>query len=391
MVDNFIEAIVPRNIARGMQVLRKLTFMPWLVNSDYSADAANRGAIIEVPLPPEIAVDDVIPANIPPVGVPFRVDVAPIPLDFWKKARFTLPADELAKIVDGETSRFLDSAATRLAETVNLDIINKMYKRSYTFVGDTVSVPFEDGSTIRAQESRRLLDESLAPQEYRHMVLNLIADQYASGLDIFRSYEKSGQNETLRTGLIGTQINFDWWRTQQMPTHISAIGLSDSYQINSTTHAIDDTSVAIEPSPTNNPVDFVEGDLFFVAGDTQSYVVTKATPVGLGSGDLILEYLPKARTAFANDALISTIPSHSISLAFQQDSTGFAARRRIEDRISQGLGGKVIETMTDLDTGLPLTYIIDNEYHQSSHEFSILCGTGVIRPEHIVRIIGAVT
>lgn len=365
--------------------------MPLLVNSSYSTDAVNPGAIIEVPLPPDIPVEDVVPSHIPPVGVPFRVGVAPIPLDYWKRARFSLPADEVAKIVRGEVSRFLDSAATNLAEDVNRDILDRMYKRSYTFVGDTVSTAFADGSTLRAQEARTLLDKARAPQQFRHMVLDLLSDQFASGLDIFRSYEKSGQIETLRTGLIGTQINFDWWRTQQTPVHISATGLSDSYQVNSTTHAIGDTSVTIEASPTNNPVDFIEGDLFFVAGDTQSYVVTKATPVGLGSGDLILEYLPEAQTAFVDDALISTVPSHTVSLAFQQDSTGFAARRRIEDAILQGIGGKVVRTMVDVDTGLPLTYIIEGEYHQSAHEFSILCGTGVIRPEHIVRIIGQIT
>ncbi len=364
--------------------------MPWLVNSDYSADAVNPGAIIEVPLPPTILVEDVIPSNIPPVGVPFKVDVAPIPLDFWKRARFSLNADEVAKIVNGEVSRFLDSAATVLAEAVNADILDRMYRKSYTFVGDTISTPFETGTTLRAQEARRLLDSAKAPQRGRHMVLDLLADQFASGLDIFRAADQSGQTETLRTGLIGTKINFEWWRTQQTPVHISAIGLSDSYQINSTTHAPGDTSVAIEASPSNNPVDFVPGDLFFVAGDSQSYVVTNSTPVGLASGELVLEYLPEARTPFANDALISTIPSHTISLAFQSDSTGFAARRRIEDAILQGIGGKVVETMIDVDTGLPLTYMIEPEYHQTAHEFSILCGTGVIRPEHIIRIIGQI-
>ena len=385
MVANLITKIQPKILAAGMEVLKDKIFMPRLINSSYSNDAAKKGANIHIPLPPEIIVEDVVPSHIPPPNVPFEVDAAIIELEQWRRAAFALTAEEIDQILADQPSTYLETAATRLAEDINRYIIQKMYLASFNYVGDPTEVAFSDGTSDLAQKARRFLDVERAPSENRFIVLNPYADEKAAGLQLFIRVDQSGSDRTLRTGEIGNRINFSWWRTQQFEDHITADGLDGAYQIDSVDHQVGARQVNISQITGSENVDFAEGDIFYVAGDSQSYVVKRAAGV---NSTLQLEYSPKAKTAWASDAIISVLPSHSVSLAFQMASTGFAARPRIEDKIQAALGGKAVRTINEVETGLPLTYIIDPQYHETSHEFSILCGCGVIRPQHIVRIIG---
>ncbi|MDJ0712884.1 MAG: P22 phage major capsid protein family protein [Prochloraceae cyanobacterium] len=385
MVANILNEIMPKILSKGMEVLKDKIFITRRINTDYSNDASKKGASIYIPLPPKIIVEDVIPSHIPPPNTPFEVEAAIITLERWRRSAFALTAEQIMQIRDDEPNDFLKTAATRLAEDINRYILGKMYRASFNYIGDPTQTAFSDGTSELAQKARRILDVEQAPSEDRSIVLNPYADEKAAGLQLFIRVDQSGSDTTLRTGEIGNRINFSWWSTQQMPDHITADGLDGAYQIDSTTHQPGDKQVTISLVTGSPNVDFVEGDLFHVAGDSQSYVVTRAAGI---NSTLLLEYSPKAKTAWADDAIISVVPSHSVNLAFQRTSTGFAARPRIEDMIQMQLGGKAVDTIVDLDTGLPLTYIIDPQYHETSHEYSILCGCGVIRPEHIVRIIG---
>ncbi|MDJ0723756.1 MAG: P22 phage major capsid protein family protein [Prochloraceae cyanobacterium] len=387
MVVNVIQDIVPSIRATGAAVLRAYNLFPNLINSSYSVDARQPGSAVEVSIPPTITTRKVVPGNIHPASTPFTVGSVPIVLDFFEESEFGLPEDELGKIQNREVSSFTQSAAVSIVQAANTYTINKMYKRSYNVIGDVATTPFENGTTSYANRARRVLDENLAPNNDRYLVLDLFADEKASSLDLFLRVNESGTDLTLRTGEIGTKLGFSWWRTQLMPRHESAPGLDGAYQIDSTTHAIDDTQVTISQVGGAPNVDFVEGDIFTVAGDAQTYVVTK-TEVGVNSGDLTLQYLPKAKTAFADDAIISVIPTHTVSLAFHRNSTGFANRLLFVDEFQHQMPGKIIEPVRDPESGLTMTYLASPQYYQTSHAYSILCGAAVIRPEHIVRIIG---
>ena len=48
---NTLTNIMPVILARALMTLRQRCFMPRLVNSDYSVDAAKKGTTIDVPVP----------------------------------------------------------------------------------------------------------------------------------------------------------------------------------------------------------------------------------------------------------------------------------------------------------------------------------------------------
>jgi hypothetical protein len=63
---NVLAAIMPKILARGLMTLREQCVMPRLVNGDYSAQAAQKGDTIDVPIPTAQAASAVVPSNTPP-------------------------------------------------------------------------------------------------------------------------------------------------------------------------------------------------------------------------------------------------------------------------------------------------------------------------------------
>ena len=49
-MSNALEAIAPKILARGMMHFRQKAIMPRLINSDFSAEAAQKGDTIDIPV-----------------------------------------------------------------------------------------------------------------------------------------------------------------------------------------------------------------------------------------------------------------------------------------------------------------------------------------------------
>src|SRR5215216_870895 len=95
---NTLTEIMPKILARGLMHLRKRVVMPRLVNNSYSIEAAEKGDVINVPIPVSRTAKVVNPGPTPPVtsdSAPAKVQIA---LDQWYHEDFRLTDKELQLI-----------------------------------------------------------------------------------------------------------------------------------------------------------------------------------------------------------------------------------------------------------------------------------------------------
>lgn len=170
----------------------------------------------------------------------------------------------------------------------------------------------------------------------------------------------------------------NFYRDQQVPTHTA--GTASGTLINSTTVAVGDTSVAVDTGTGT----FTVGDIFTVAGDTQTYTVTTAVAdVSAGT----LAFSPPAKVAWANNAAVTRKASHVVNLAF--DSKAFAlALRAPADGIPGLMESSNTMTMTEPKSGIPLKVSLLGGYHAAQVELSLLRGAECIDPRRACRIAG---
>src|SRR5574337_813545 len=96
-----LTAVIPKILAQGLMALREFCVMPRLVNTDYSAEAREKGSTIDVPIPSAVAVGDVAPAAYAPEGSFSNPTKAQIPLSYWREAAFFLTDKEIGQAMSG--------------------------------------------------------------------------------------------------------------------------------------------------------------------------------------------------------------------------------------------------------------------------------------------------
>ena len=374
-MPNILDDLFPKILSQALTTLRQNVIMSRLVNADYSANAAARGDTINVPVPTAIAARDVIPANVAPDPDDLTVNTVPIPLNNWREASFYLTDKDQREIMEGVRNMQVEEAAKAIANEIDRSLLN-LYKYSYLFTGTPGTTPFQT-STVEAQEARKLLNKIACPPQDRRMVLGVEADSAASGLPQFQSVDRSGTNITIVEGMIGRKLGFDFYYDQLTQDHFPPRAAAPTgYLINQANHAIGDKQVTLD----SGAGDIVEGDLFTVAGQDQTFVVRAVNGA-------TIDYLPAAPIAFADDAAITFVPDHAVNLAFHRDSIGLAIRSLQESELELELGGRSM-VMVDPVSQIPLRLEVIREYKRVRWSIDCLWGVGAVRPDCMVRVIG---
>jgi hypothetical protein len=87
---NDLTVAIPKILAQGLMALREFCVMPRMVNTDYSTEAKEKGATIDVPIPSAVSVTDVAPAAVAPDAGDAVPTKASINLSYWREAAFYL-------------------------------------------------------------------------------------------------------------------------------------------------------------------------------------------------------------------------------------------------------------------------------------------------------------
>lgn len=372
---NTLTEVIPQLLAQGLMALREVVVMPALVNRGYEPMAAEKGSTIDIPIPSAIAVQNVTPANTPPS----TADVAPtkvsLSLDQWKEAPFYLTDKDIMEAMNGTIPMQASEAIKAIANEVNSYILGK-YTGVYGYVGTAGTTPFASG-TSDATNARRELNKQLAPLPDRRFVIDPDAEANALDLRAFQDMSFTGNAAGIIEGRINRKLGFDWFMDQQVPTHTA--GTATGYLTNSASIDVGDTSVPIDTGSN----DAVVGDIFTVAGDDQTYVVTGIT----GSGPMTaIDFLPGAKVAWGNSVAITFKASHTVNLAFHRDAFAFASRPLL-DIDADGLGS-IIQSAVDPVSGLTLRLEVTREHKRVRFSYDMLYGAQLVRRELACRVAG---
>jgi len=374
-MTNDISAIMPKILARGLMTLREQAIMPRLVNGSYSADAAEKGDTVDVPLPADLVAENVTPGATAPATDDVAAGKVQIVLNNWKKASFHLTDKEMMEISAQENfiPMQVGSAIRALANAVNQSI-HAQYTGIYGLVGTAGTTPFASDSTD-ATLSRKLLHKQLAPRENRYGVLNFDAESNALDLAAFADADKSGDAAVKIEGEIGRKFGINWYSDDHVMTHTTgASGTPEVAATDTTGNILQVSGLSTDPNV---------GDVFTISNDDQQYTVLEVAPSG---SDRKLTVAPELPAVMVGDDLTFT-GDHVVNLVFNRDAFAFANRPLAQSGIGSGLGNQIM-TMTDPQTGLSLRLEVSRQYKQVVWEFDILWGVKLIRPELAVRLAG---
>lgn len=385
---NDFTAVAGKILARGILALREEATFPRTVNTDWGAEVASPGDTINVPIPTPQASGNVVPAATPPAVADIALATVPIVLDQWKKSEFHLTDKQLGEI--DAKANFLPMQASEairaLANLINVAGFAN-YTGVYGYVGTAGTTPFAIGSgsfanpPTDATNVRKTLNKQVAGPDNRRLVLDPDAEGNALNLPALANFEQTGDPDVKIEGRLGRKFGFDWLYDQQMPTHTT--GAAGTPLLDDTVaRALGIKTLHMDGYTTKPSV----GDVFTIAGDSQTYVVTASTALVGTDSDISFEPgLKKAIPAADGNEAVTFKASHVVNLGYHRDAFAFATRPVASMAFT---GGNLIMQTTDPKTGVSLAMEVRRGYHLTIFEYSVLFGTALIRRELAVRLAG---
>lgn len=352
-MSNTLTNIMPKILARGLMALRQRVIMPRLVNNSYSVDAAQKGDVINVPIPVDKDATDVTPSNVPPVPSNSTFHNVQIPLDQWKHSDFALTDKEIQQI--DRDKHFIpmqmDTSIKALANAVNQHLFSK-YLKVFGYVGTAGTTPFTSDITA-ATNLKKVLNQQLCPREDRRAVIDFSAEANATALAPFRDASQSTDPNVIIEGEIGRKVGFNWFADDHVPTHTAGTG--SGYLINNGGgYAAGVDTVTLDTGTGT----IVVGDIVSFAGHSQTYAVTSALAANQ------ISFYPALQAAVADNAAVTVRASHVVNLGFHRDAFAFATRPLAASTVDVELGNKIM-SLQDPKSGLVLRLEVSRQHKQT--------------------------
>jgi len=378
---NTIPAVMTQLVARAVGVLRRRSHMARYVTTAYSLSPGQKGKTVDVEIPPTATAAAITAANSFPANTATVATTTPITLDQWFGSDFNMNDQEMTQ-VSKDLNYFPAAAAASLAAVVTKvdDSLLGLYSSVYNAGGTAGTTPFATTSNAWTTGARKLLNESLAPMDDRHVVLDSDAEANAVNLSEFKSLYASGDPGVIVNGEIGFKLGAAWALNQGVQTHTRGT-LASSPLVNDASYGIGETTVDIDATSLTGTV--VIGDIFTVAGDTQQYTVT-ANATAAANAIAGMAFLPASKVAWADNAAVTFIASHQANLAFQRGA--FALATAPFESVDSSLG--MTQSVVDPLSGLVIRLEVSRQYKQTRWEWDVLYGVKAIRPELAARILG---
>jgi len=408
---NDLSAIMHKILAKGVVTLREQCMMIRLVNTDYEAEAKEKGDRIDIPVPVAVGTRDVTPG----VTAPTPVDTTPtkvqVVLDQWKQTDpFHLTDKDLVEIDRNEhfMPGQMGEAIKSLANLVN-QYLHSLYVNDsqgvYGFHGTPGTTPFNatDG-TSSATGVRKVLHRQLCPRSGRRAVLDFDAGANALDLEAFRSAEKVMSKDVVIEGEIGRKYGIDWFEDDHVSTHTAGTIADASAGRTCAVNNASGYAAGIDTINVNNGAEasvtgtIVRGDIISFASHDQTYCVVSNT----GSAQFNdttkeytfatnaiagLKFYPALTTAVADNDVITVKATHVVNLAFHRDAFAFGSRPLLGATSEFQLGSLMVAAQDPL-TGLALRLEVKRQHKQVSWEFDVLYGGLLVRPQLCARLGG---
>lgn len=378
---NTIDNVLPKLLAQGLLALRQNAVMPRLVNRSYENLAAQRGNVINVPIPSAIAARDVTPSVTQNSNVDMAPTVALVTLDFWKEAPFHLSDSDAVSVMDGTIPMQASEAIKALGNAIDEYILGK-HTGFFGAVGTSGTTPF-NGSLNVAAQARELLNRQLAPADDRRAVVDPSAETNLLLNTQILQFDQRGDRGGIIRGEIGTKLGFDWYMDQNVGSYTPGTGWVTGYIASTVGGAVGDTTLNVINATASGTVKV--GDIFQLTAGGLGYVVTVAADV-TATTQKAISFYPGLRHAVATGAtlIVGNGTAYTVNLAFHRDAFAWASRPLAG---IQGLGNAMISAV-DPVTGVALRLELSRQYKQTTFAYDVLGGANVIRRELGVKVRG---
>lgn len=384
-----LEDLYDRIIAVAVLTFRNHSIMPRLVDNDVASELAEYGDTVNINVVQPATTSPVVPAPVRPGGRRPNTRRVALGLDHWEDSAFTLTDREITSMSKSADyiPKELQASAIAIANAVDAQILSN-YTGVYGVAGQAGVTPFAT-STLEAQEATRVLSSQHAPKGHeRHMVLDEFAYANAIGVPTLQRVDASGASLTLREGIVGRALGFWWHEDTQVPRHTT--GTAAGYLVDQNNVEVGFTFINIDTGTGS----FLEGDIFTVEGDDQTYVVTQSDETG--GNDSTLRFSPPAKVAWANNAPITFMgDDHVVNLAFSQHAFAFASRPATVMAVNQQIGADTsrVRTWVDMDemgngSGIVMSLEVSREHYQTSYYLSCMWGSMLVDGALACRILG---
>jgi len=379
---NTIPAVMTQLVARAVGVLRRRSHMARYVTTGYSLTPGQKGKTVDVEIPPTATASAITASNAYPSNTDTTATTVAITLDKWYGSDFQMSDQDMTR-VDKDMNFFPAAAEASLDAVVKQvdDDLLLLYKDVYSASGTAGTTPFASNAAAWTTGARKLLNQNLAPMNDRTIVLDADAEANAVNLSAFQSLYASGDPGVIIEGEIGRKLGANWVLNQGVPSFTRGT-LTGSPLINNASVAVGDTSVPMDAGSLTGTV--VVGDIFTVAGDTQQYVVT-ANATASGNALAAVSFAPAAKVAWADNAAVTFVASHTPNLAFQRGA--FALATAPFETVDPSLG-VMTQSFVDPLSGLTLRLEVSRQYKQTRWEWDVLYGVKTVRAELAARIMG---
>lgn len=378
---NDLTNVMPKILARGLMALRERVIMPQLVNSDYSNDAAQKGDVINVPVPTAKTATDVTASNTPPSPADYTPDTVAITMDNWKHSDFHLTDKDMVEIDKNRhfVPMAMDESVRAIANAINTSLMDQ-YVSVYGFTGTPGTTPFaSDVSDITA--ARKILNQQLCPLDMRRGVVDFEAEAEMLSLAAFRDASQSSDSDVIINGQIGRKFGFDWYADDHVPLHTA--GTASGATTDDSGYAVGVKTVTLDSAGTGT---IVVGDIITFAGDDQTYTVTSGDADVSNGGTISFE--PGLKVAIETSTHAITVKgNHRVNLAFHRDAFAFAMRPLMSSDVDAQLGNRIL-SMQDPVSGLVMRLEVSRQYKQTVWDLDCLWGVKCVRPELATRIAG---
>lgn len=373
-----LEDLYDKLIASLVVVARRNSVMPRLIARNVAAELEMKGGSVTVSVSQPKTAAPVVPGATPPGGVRSAPKTVNVGLDYWEDSSFSLTDADITQMGNSDTfiPTELETASAAVSDRVDGTILGN-YTGVYGFAGLPGTTPFGT-TTAEAQDATRVLLAQGVPMNglARQLVLDPFAYTNALGLRALQDASARGDNSVINTGLIGSALGFDWHPDQSIPFHTTgAAGTPLVNGAGQTGMFLNVDGFTTKPSV---------GDVFTIAGQSQTYVVLSASDlVGTASQ---LAIAPSIVVAPADNAALTFKASHRVNVAFHPSAFAFASR--VASGIQLPDRGAVVRSWMDEVSGLILTLRINPEHYQTSFYVSCMWGTKLVDPRLAARLAG---
>lgn len=381
-------------VGKTLLAVRENCVTPSCINHDLAAGLATQGQTVTVPFAGPIPVRDVVPGPTPPATANPTNNTVDVSLDFWKEAAFTISDKDLSGLEDPNSyiNQQLAEAGRSVANAVD-DSVLSLYTETPFFAGAAGVTPFAS-STVQLQDAERWLITNLAPpgRGNRKLILDPFAHANALGLPGFQNAQAYGGTDVIREGVITRALGYDWAFNQNMKYHTR--GNATGTPLTNGAQPVGTTLLVTDGWTASQPVIVRKGDIITIAGDPNPYVVTTDTPSNAGGqvnipiSNGLANATAGLRVACADNAAITVINSHRVSMALHPLFATFASRP-VDQLTFEGMPGTSFRKVwLDSVSGLALTIKISEQHYQ--HEFSVSC-LWAVKPmwtQYGVRVLG---